>query len=181
MPLVKVQFKPGINRESTSYADEGGWFNSDLIRFRKGRPEKMGGWTRLSSNVIQGTGRSLHVWAALDGSKYMGLGTETKVYIEEGGAYNDITPIRATTTLGANPLTTVNGSSVVTVTAPAHGAVTNDFVTISGATAVNSITAAQLNTEHQITVIDSNSYTIPTAGSAGSGTLTGGGSSVVAA
>ena len=119
MPLVKVQFKPGINRESTSYADEGGWFNSDLIRFRKGRPEKMGGWTRLSSNVIQGTGRSLHVWAALDGSKYMGLGTETKVYIEEGGAYNDITPIRATTTLGANPLTTVNGSSVVTVTAPA--------------------------------------------------------------
>ena len=181
MPLVKVQFKPGINRESTSYADEGGWFNSDLIRFRKGRPEKMGGWTRLSSNVIQGTGRSLHVWAALDGSKYMGLGTETKVYIEEGGAYNDITPIRATTTLGANPLTTVNGSRVVTVTAPAHGAVTNDFVTISGATAVNSITAAQLNTEHQITVIDSNSYTIPTAGSAGSGTLTGGGSSVVAA
>jgi hypothetical protein len=181
MPLVKVQFKPGINRESTSYADEGGWFNSDLIRFRKGRPEKMGGWERLSSNLIQGTGRSLHVWAALDGSKYMGLGTETKVYIEEGGAYNDITPIRATTTLGTDPLTTVNGSSVVTVTAAAHGAVTNDFVTISGATAVNSITAAQLNTEHQITVIDSNSYTIPTAGTAGSGTLTGGGSAVVAA
>ena len=181
MPLVKVQFKPGINRESTSYADEGGWFNSDLIRFRKGRPEKMGGWERLSSNLIQGTGRSLHVWAALDGSKYMGLGTEAKVYIEEGGAYNDITPIRATTTLGANPLTTVNGSSVVTVTAPAHGAVTNDFVTISGATAVNSITAAQLNKEHQLTAIDSNSYTIATAGTAGSGTLTGGGSSVVAA
>jgi hypothetical protein len=181
MPLVKVQFKPGVNRESTSYADEGSWFNSDLIRFRKGRPEKMGGWERLSSNVIQGTGRSLHVWAALDGSKYMGLGTETKVYIEEGGSYNDITPIRTTTTLGTNPLTTVNGSSVVTVTAPAHGAVTNDFVTISGATAVNSITAAQLNTEHQLTVVDSNSYTIPTAGTAGSGTLTGGGSSVVCA
>ena len=181
MPLVKVQFKPGVDRESTSYADEGGWFNSDLIRFRKGRPEKMGGWERLSSNVIQGTGRSLHVWAALDGSKYMGLGTETKVYIEEGGAYNDITPIRATTTLGTNPLTTVNGNGVVTVTAPSHGAVTNDFVTISGATAVNSITAAQLNKEHQLTVIDSNSYTIATAGTAGSGTLTGGGSSVVAA
>ncbi len=181
MPLSKITFKPGVNRETTSYGDENGWFNSDLIRFRKGRPEKMGGWSRLSSSTIDGVGRSLHVWAALDGSKYMGLGTETKVYIEEGGAYNDITPIRATTTLGANPLTTVNGSSVVTVTAPAHGAVTNDFVTISGATAVNSITAAQLNKEHQVTVIDSNSYTIATAGTAGSGTLTGGGSSVVAA
>ena len=181
MPLSKITFKPGVNRETTSYGDENGWFNSDLIRFRKGRPEKMGGWSRLSSSTIDGVGRSLHVWAALDGSKYMGLGTETKVYIEEGGAYNDITPIRATTTLGANPLTTVNGSSVVTVTAPAHGAVTNDFVTISGATAVNSITAAQLNKEHQLTAIDSNSYTIATAGTAGSGTLTGGGSSVVAA
>ena len=181
MPLIKVQFKPGVNRESTSYADEGGWFNSNLIRFRKGRPEKMGGWVRLSTNVIQGTGRSLHVWAALDGSKYMGLGTETKFYIEEGGSYNDVTPIRVTTTLGADPLTTVNGNRIVTVTAPSHGAVNNDFVTISGATAVNSITAAQLNKEHQLTVIDSNSYTIPTAGSAGSGTLTGGGSSVVAA
>ena len=181
MPLSKITFKPGVNRETTSYGDENGWFNSDLIRFRKGRPEKMGGWSRLSSSTIDGVGRSLHVWAAFDGSKYMGLGTETKVYIEEGGAYNDITPIRATTTLGANPLTTVNGSSVVTVTAPAHGAVTNDFVTISGATAVNSITAAQLNKEHQLTAIDSNSYTIATAGTAGSGTLTGGGSSVVAA
>ena len=181
MPLLKVNFKPGVNRETTSYGDENGWFNSDLIRFRKGRPEKMGGWSRLSSNIINGVGRSLHTWAALDGSKYMGLGTETKVYIEEGGAYNDITPIRATTTLGTNPLTTVNGSSVVTVTAPSHGAVTNDFVTISGAAAVNSITTGQLNTEHQLTVIDSNSYTIITAGTAGSGTLTGGGSSVVAA
>ena len=181
MPLLKVNFKPGVNRETTSYGDENGWFNSDLIRFRKGRPEKMGGWSRLSSNIINGVGRSLHTWAALDGAKYMGLGTETKVYIEEGGAYNDITPIRATTTLGTNPLTTVNGSSVVTVTAPSHGAVTNDFVTISGAAAVNSITTGQLNTEHQLTVIDSNSYTIITAGTAGSGTLTGGGSSVVAA
>ena len=181
MPLLKVNFKPGVNRETTSYGDENGWFNSDLIRFRKGRPEKMGGWSRLSSGIIDGVGRSLHTWAALDGSKYMGLGTETKVYIEEGGGYNDITPIRATTSLGADPLATVNGSSVVTVTAPSHGAVTNDFVTISGAAAVNSITTGQLNTEHQLTVIDSNSYTIITAGTAGSGTLTGGGSSVVAA
>ena len=180
MPLTKITFKPGVNRETTSYGDENGWYNSDLIRFRKGRPEKMGGWSRLSSSTIEGVGRSLHTWAALDGSKFMGLGTETKFYIEEGGGYNDITPIRVTTTLGADPLTTVEGSGVVTVTAPAHGAVTNDFVTISGATTTNSITAAQLNTEHQLTVIDSNSYTIPTVGTGGSGTLTGGGSAVVA-
>jgi len=103
MPLSKITFRPGVNRETTSYGDENGWYNSDLIRFRKGRPEKMGGWERLSSNTIEGTGRSLHVWAALDGSKYMGLGTEIKFYIEEGGGYNDVTPIRATTTLGPIP------------------------------------------------------------------------------
>ena len=181
MPLTKIQFRPGVNRETTSYGDENGWFNSDLIRFRKGRPEKMGGWERLSSNTIDGTGRSLHVWAALDGSKFMGLGTETKVYIEEGGGYNDITPIRSTATLGANPLKTgTAGTAVVTVTAGAHGAVTGDFVTFSGATTTDGITAAQLNTEHQVTVIDSNSYTINTAGACSSGGTAGGGSAIIA-
>ena len=181
MPLKKIQFRPGVNRETTSYGDENGWFNSDLIRFRKGRPEKMGGWERLSSNTIDGTGRSLHVWAALDGSKFMGLGTETKFYIEEGGGYNDITPIRSTATLGSNPLKTGTASSaVVTVTAVAHGAVTGDFVTFSGATTTDGITAAQLNTEHQVTVIDSNSYTINTAGACSSGGTAGGGSAVIA-
>ena len=183
MPLSKIQFRPGVNRETTSYGDENGWFNSDLIRFRKGRPEKMGGWSRLSSNTIEGTGRSLHVWAALDGSKFMGLGTESKFYIEEGGGYNDITPIRSTVTLGANPLTTgavVSGATVVTVTAPAHGAVTGDYVTFSGATATDGITTAQLNIEHEITVVDSNSYKITTTGTASSGTTAGGGSAVIA-
>ena len=181
MPLSKIQFRPGVNRETTSYGDENGWFNSDLVRFRKGRPEKMGGWTRLSGNTIQGTGRSLHVWAALDGSKYMGLGTESKFYIEEGGGYNDVTPIRATTTLGTNPLTTGSASSgVVTVTAPSHGAVNGDFVTLSGATITDGITVVQLNTEHKLTLVDSNSYTISTGGSASSGSTAGGGSSVVA-
>ena len=181
MPLIKIQLKPGVNRETTSYGDESGWFNSDLIRFRKGRPEKMGGWERLSSNTINGTGRSLHVWAALDGSKYMGLGTETKFYIEEGGGYYDITPIRSTATLGSNPLKTgAASSSVVTVTAISHGAVTGDFVTFSGATTTDGITAAQLNTEHEVTIIDSNSYTIPTAGTASSGSTAGGGSSIIA-
>jgi hypothetical protein len=181
VPLVKVQFKPGVNRETTSYGTEGQWFNSDLIRFRKGRPEKMGGWTSLSSNTIKGTGRSLHTWSALDASKFMGLGTQSKFYIEKGGLYNDVTPIRATTTLGANPLKTgASGSAVVTVTALGHGAINDDYVTLSGATTTDGITAAQLNTEHQLTLVDSNSYTISTAGTASSGSTTGGGSSVVA-
>ena len=181
MPLTKIRLQPGVNRETTSYGDENGWFNSDLIRFRKGRPEKMGGWERLSSNTINGTGRSLHVWAALDGSKYMGLGTETKFYIEEGGGYNDVTPIRSTVTLGSDPLKTGAASSaVVTVTAPSHGAVTGDFVTFSGATTTDGVTAAQLNTEHEVTVIDSNSYTIRTAGTSSSGDTAGGGSSIIA-
>ena len=181
MPLSKINFRPGVNKETTSYGDENGWFDSDLIRFRKGRPEKMGGWERLSSNTIQGTGRSLHVWSALDGSKFMGLGTETKFYIEEGGGYNDITPIRVTTTLGANPLKTgTAGTGTITVTAPAHGAVEGDFVTLSGATTTDGLTAAQINTEHELTLIDSNSYTITTAGASSSGSTAGGGSSVVA-
>tara|TARA_R110000765_G_scaffold211361_1_gene316490 strand:- start:353 stop:2518 length:2166 start_codon:yes stop_codon:yes gene_type:complete len=141
----------------------------------------MGGWERLSSNTIDGTGRSLHVWAALDGSKFMGLGTETKFYIEEGGGYNDITPIRSTATLGSNPLKTGAASSaVVTVTAIAHGAATGDFVTFSGATTTDGISATQLNKEHQVTVVDSNSYQITTAGTASSGSTAGGGSSVIA-
>tara|TARA_R100001377_G_scaffold64674_1_gene40179 strand:+ start:1033 stop:3324 length:2292 start_codon:yes stop_codon:yes gene_type:complete len=183
MPLSKIQFRPGVNRETTSYGDENGWFNSDLIRFRKGRPEKMGGWSRLSSNTIEGTGRSLHTWAALDGSKFMGLGTEAKFYIEQGGGYNDITPIRSTATLGSNPLKTgsvVSGATVITVTAIAHGAVTGDYVTFSGATAVDGITTAQLNIEHKVTVVDSNSYQITTTGTASSGNTAGGGSAVIA-
>ena len=180
MPLSKINFRPGVNRETTSYANENGWFNSDLIRFRKGRPEKMGGWVRLSSNLIQGVGRSLHVWSSFTGNKFMGLGTESKFYIEEGGGYNDVTPIRATTTLGSNPLTTGSaGSGVITVTAPSHGAVDGDFVTFSGATTTDGIAAALINIEHQITLVDSNAYTITTTGSASSGSTSGGGSAVI--
>ena len=176
MPLAKITFTPGVNKEATSYASENGWFDSNLIRFRKGRPEKMGGWTRLSSNTIEGTTRALHVWSALDGSNYMGVGTDSKFYVEEGGAYNDITPVRRTVTLASNPFRTgVASSGVVTVTDPGHGAVTNDFVSFSGATTTDGILAAQLNTEFQITVVNPNSYTISTAGSASSGDTAGGG------
>ena len=179
MPLTKITFIPGVNKETTSYGSEGGWFDSDLIRFRKGHPEKMGGWTRLSSDTINGTGRSLHCWSALDGSKYMGLGTDSKFYVEEGGAYNDITPLRRTVTLATDPFTTGTASSgIVTVTDPGHGALTGSFVTFSGATLFDGITAAQLNTEHQITVVGANSYTIDTGGSASSGSTSGGGTPI---
>jgi len=185
MPLAKIIFRPGVNKETTSYGidvqDIPGWFDSNLIRFRKGRPEKMGGWEKLSSNAIEGIGRSLHTWAALDGAKYMGLGTQKKFYIEEGGVYNDITPLRTSVTLGTDPFKTGSAASgIVTVTAIAHGAVDGDFVTYSGATTTDGITAAQLNTEHEITLVDSNSYTIDTGGSASSGTTAGGGSAVIA-
>jgi hypothetical protein len=179
MPLAKLQFKPGVDKESTSYGAEGSWFDSNLIRFRKGNPEKMGGWTRLSGSTLEGIGRSLHIWSALDGARYMGIGTDSKFYIEEGGAYNDITPIRRTVTLSSNPFTTgASGSAVVTVTDPGHGAVTFDFVSFSGATTTDGILAAQLNTEFQITVVDANSYTVTTAGTASSGGVAGGGTPI---
>ena len=181
MPLARIVFKPGVNRETTSYGSENGWYDSDLIRFRKGRPEKMGGWSRLSSTSFQGTGRSLHVWAALDNSQFMGLGTEFKFYIEQGGGYNDITPVRKTVTLGTNPFLSTSGNGIITVTDIAHGAVVNDFVTYSGATAFDGLTTSDLNKEQQITqVIDANTYKVNTGGTASSGSANGGGSSISA-
>ena len=181
MPLARIIFKPGVNRETTSYGAENGWYDSDLIRFRKGRPEKMGGWSRLSSTSFQGTGRSLHVWAALDSSKYMGLGTEFKFYIEQGGGYNDITPVRKTVTLGTNPFLSTAGNGIITVTDVGHGAVVNDFVTYSGATTFDGLTTGDLNQELQITqVIDANSYKVDTGGVASSGSVAGGGSVILA-
>ena len=180
MPLTRVQFKPGVNRESTSFADEQGWFDSDLIRFRKGRPEKLGGWTKISADTLTGTTRSLHAWITLGALKLMGVGTNVKFYIEQGSQYNDITPIRATATLGTNPITTVDTSGEITVTAVGHGAAEGDYVTFSGATAVGGLTTADLNKEHIITqVVSGNSYKLDTGGTATS-SATGGGTAVVA-
>jgi len=182
MPLSKIQFRPGVNRESTSFADQQGWFDSDLIRFRKGYPEKIGGWIKVGSSSVAGTVRSLKVWVTLSALKLMGVGTTSKFYIEQGTSYNDITPIRSTATLGANPITTGDaGSGVVTVTAAGHGAGAGDYVTFSGATTVDGLTIAQLNKEHEITeVVSSGSYKLDTGGSASSGGTSGGGSAVIA-
>ena len=175
MPLQKILFKPGVNKENTRYTTEGGWYECDKIRFRQGNPEILGGWQRISSNTFNGTCRSLWNWTTLGNLNLVGVGTNTKFYIQNGGAYFDITPLRVTTTLGTDPFTG-NGTTTVTVAATAHGATTGSFVTFSGVTGTY---AATLNAEFQITVVNANSYTITTASVVAAGAT--GGSAVVAA
>ena len=162
MPLSKLQFRPGINRESTSYSNEGGWFDMDKMRFRAGFPEKIGGWVKLGLKSFLGTCRALHAWRTINLDNYLGLGTNLKYYIEEGEGYYDITPIRATTAAGDVTFAAVDGSSVLTVSDTVHGAVAGDFVTFSGAVSLGGqITAAVLNQEYQIaSIINNDSYTI---------------------
>ena len=162
MPLTKLQFRPGVNRETTSYTNEGGWFDCDKVRFRFGTPEKIGGWEKQSSNSFLGTCRALHPFVALSGESYLSVGTHLKYYINEGGAYNDITPIRETTAAGAVTFSATDGSSTITVTDTNHGALENDFVTFSGAVTLGgTITADILNQEYQITaIVNSNTYEI---------------------
>ena len=162
MPLSKLQFKPGLNREVTAYTNEGGWFDADYVRFQKGFPEKIGGWQKRSANSFLGSCRALHPWVSLSLDQYLGVGTNLKYYIDEGGYYNDITPIRVTTSAGDVTFAATTGSSVITVSDTDHGAVVNDFVTFSGAASLGgNITADVLNQEYYVTeVIDANSYTI---------------------
>ena len=176
MPLQKILFKPGVNRENTRYTTEGGWYECDKVRFRQGNPEVIGGWTRLSSNSFLGVCRSLWNWITLNGPNLLGVGTNLKFYIEKGGVYNDITPIRASSTINNNPFTG-NGTTTVTVTDTAHGGVTGDFVTFSGATGTYATT---YNAQFQITVTGVDTYTISTAPTVIPAGSTGG-ASVVAA
>ena len=161
MPLSKLNFKPGINKEETDYSNEGGWVDGDKIRFRKGRVEKIGGWEKLSSDTLIGSARALHSWISLGGNKYLGIGTTNKYYIEEGGSYNDVTPVRKTST---NSITfaATDGSATITVTDSSHGAVTGDFVTFSSATSLGgNITATVLYQEYQISLVTgTNTYEI---------------------
>jgi hypothetical protein len=158
MPLQKLQFRPGVNREGTDYSNEGGWYDCDKIRFRSGFPEKIGGWTRLSNNSFIGDARSLWNWTDLSNNNYLGIGTSSKYYIEQGGVYNDVTPYYKINTL-TNPFTTVSGSPIVTVTDATYDPSIGDYVVFSGATAVGGITisgeyivtGAATNTTYQIT------------------------------
>jgi hypothetical protein len=187
MPLKKLTLKAGVNKENTRYTSENGWYVSDKMRFRQGTPEKIGGWVRISATTFLGVCRSLWNWVTLASLNLIGVGTNLKFYIESGGAYNDITPIRTTVTINNNPFA-LTASTTVTVTDTAHGCYTGDFVTFSGATDIGgggtNVTASILNRNFQVTVVDENTYTIvisviPNATAiAGS---PGGGSAVIAA
>ena len=139
MPLQKVLLKAGVNREGTRFTNEGGWYDGDKIRFRQGTPEKIGGWTRISASTYLGTARSLHNWVNLAGANYIGVGTHLKFYIEQGGGYNDVTPLRATVSL-TNPFTMTSGSTTVLVTDANGGFIDEDFVTFSNASAAGGVT-----------------------------------------
>jgi hypothetical protein len=187
MPLKKLTLKSGVNKENTRYTSENGWFISDKMRFRQGTPEKIGGWVRISSSVFQGVCRSLWNWVTLTSLNLIGVGTNLKFYIESGGAYNDVTPIRAYSTINNNPFA-LTASTTVTVTDTAHGCFTGDFVTFSGATDIGgggtNVTAAVLNKNFQVTVVDANTYTIVisvTPNATAISASPGGGSGVIAA
>ena len=162
MTLKKLALKPGVNRENTRYTSEGGWYECDKIRFRQGFAERIGGWTRISNNTFLGLCRSLFNWVTLSGANFLGVGTHLKFYISQGGAYYDVTPLRATTSAGDVTFAATNGSSTLTITDTAHGALVNDFVTFSGAATLGGlVTAAVLNQEYQIaSVVNANSYTL---------------------
>jgi hypothetical protein len=174
MPLQKVLFKPGVNKENTRYTTEGGWYEADKIRFRQGNPEVLGGWEPLSAAYFQGVCRSLWNWVTLGGDNLIGVGTNLKFYLNQGGVYYDITPIRSTTAAG--DVTFVgNGTTTVTVTDTNHGCVTGDFVTFSGATGTYATT---LNAQYQVVVLTANTYTITTpiviaAGATGGASVVG--------
>ena len=181
MPLKKLLLKPGVNRENTRYTSEGGWYDGDKIRFRQGTPEKIGGWVRYSGSQFLGVCRSLINWLTLTSVRLLGVGTNLKYYIERGGVYYDITPIRSTTAAGDVTFAATSGASTITVTDTAHDALRNDFVTFSAAVSLGgNITADVLNSEYQITaILDANSYTITaTATANGSDTGNGGASTV---
>jgi hypothetical protein len=183
VPLQKLQFRPGVNREGTTLANEGGYYDCDKVRFRSGYPEKIGGWAALSFNTFLGVCRSLFNWVTLSNFNLAGVGTNLKFYIESGGAYYDITPIRANTT-NTTTFAATNGSTTITVTDTAASNIqTGDFVTYSGAVSLGgNITAAVLNSEFQIqSVLSGTQYTIRTSVAANASDVGNGGANTDAA
>jgi hypothetical protein len=183
MSLTKILLKPGVNRENTRYTNEGGWYESDKVRFRQGTPEKIGGWVRLSANLFLGVCRSIASWTTLLGVSLKGVGTNLKFYIERGAAYYDITPIRVTTSAGDVTFAATDGSDVLVVSDTAHGATEGSFVTYSGAVSLGgNVTATVLNAEYQIAaVINADSYRIVVPVTANASDSGDGGASVVGA
>ena len=180
MPLKKILFKPGVNRENTRYTTEGGWYDCDKVRFRQGTPEVIGGWQRISQYTFSGICRSIWSWITLGFVTLIGVGTNLKFYVNRGGLYLDITPIRSSATL-SNPFAATTGSSTIVVTDASHGCVNGDFVTFYGATSLGgNITADVLNQEYQVTYISLNTYSITVDAVATSSDTGNGGTSVQA-
>ena len=188
MPFTKIAPKAGLFTDGTRYSAQGTWYDSDKVRFRKGFAEKIGGWVKYVPASYLGTARKLHDWVTNSGNDYVGTGTNLKLYVNFGGSYYDITPIRTTATLGTDPIATVSGTAVITVTATGHGAVAGDYVTFAGSDALNNITAAEVNTEHRIVALgDPNGaspddkFRVVCADTAGATDTAAGGSSITAA
>lgn len=183
MPLQKLQFKPGVDRENTRYAAEGSWYETNKVRFRRGMPQKIGGWVRLSNDTFLGVCRSMLNWVTLGKNNLVSVGTHLKYYLERGGAYYDVTPIRATTAAGDVTFAATSGSTTITVSDTAHGASAGDFVTFSGAVSLGGvITAGILNQEYQITnIINDDSYTVISSVAANGSDSGNGGSSTIGA
>lgn len=162
MPFIKLNFKPGVNRDQTNYSNEGGWYDCDKIRFRSGYPEKIGGWGKQTPNTFVGTCRWLWNWITTYGDNFMFIGTERHVYIEAGGYFNDITPLQATTAAGDVTFSASNGSSIVTVFDTTSNAIAGNYVQFSGAVSLGgNVTADVLNQTHEIaTAINADAYTI---------------------
>ena len=187
MPFTKIAPKSGVFTDGTRYSAQGTWYDSDKVRFRKGFAEKIGGWVRFVSATFSGTARRLHDWVTDSGSKYVGLGTNLKLYVSLGNDYYDITPIRTAITLGTNKIAAVDETAVVTIdTTAEHGAVTGDYVTLAGATATAGIGTGSLNTEHRIVALGDPDNANPTTkfrvvcDAQATSSASGGGASVVA-
>jgi hypothetical protein len=172
MPFIKIQLKPGVNRDQTNYTNEGGWYECNQIRFRSGQPQKIGGWLKYTLTAFVGVCRQMFGWYTTYGDNFLGVGTNIKVYVEAGGTLNDVTPLRETTAAGAvtfSAVTTAPYSSTITVTDAAHGCIEGSYVTFSGAASLGgNITAAVLNQEYVVvSIISSSQYTITAKNTSG--------------
>jgi len=187
MALSKLVFKPGVNRDQTNYASEGGWYETQLVRFRSGFPEKFGGWTVSNLNAYTDSARAVFSWSTTDGSNLLGIGTNSRVYVGAGTTLYDITPIYATYTTSTIPdtdncISTTNGSKTVTVTLTGNGATTGTYVTFSGIAGptIGGIPVTEMNTTVQVTALDSNTFTFQATTTATSTTTGQGGTGITA-
>ena len=187
MPLQKLQFKPGVNRDQTNYANEGGWYVCDKIRFRSSYPQKIGGWFKYTVNTLIGACRQMFSWTTTFSDNFLALGTNQKVYIEAGGNLYDITPLRATYTSATTPSTdncfdTTNGSTSVNVNIVGNGAAVGDWVSFSGVVGpIGGIPQSEFNTSFKIaSIVDADNFTITTTTAATSSTSNQGGTAIIA-